>query len=255
MPPRIHRESLETEHTTDAVARRLAAANEHSYVGDFILGAIDGTVTTFAVVAGAAGAEFSANIAIVLGMANLVADGFSMAASNYIGTKSERQIVERVRAAEHAHIQEIPEGEREEIRQIFAAKGFDGDLLERIVDVITSDERRWVDTMVTEEHGLQLDMPSPLRAALSTFAAFVLLGFIPLVPYCIPLTTDASARFAVSALSTAVAFFLIGAAKGYIVHRSKFLSGLETLAIGGAAAGLAYLAGDLLHALAPAAGL
>lgn len=255
MPPRIHRESLETEHTTDAVAQRLAAANEHSYVGDFVLGAIDGTVTTFAVVAGAAGAEFSANVAIVLGMANLFADGFSMAASNYVGTKSERQVVERVRAAEHAHIQVIPEGEREEIRQIFAAKGFEGELLERIVDVITSDERRWVDTMVTEEHGLQLEMPSPLRAAISTFAAFVLLGFVPLVPYCFPLSADASAKFVFSSASTAIAFFLIGAAKGHVVHRSKFFSGLETLAIGGAAAGLAYLAGDLLRAFAPAVGL
>lgn len=254
MPPQPT-DALKAEHTARAVAERLTAANRHSYVGDFVLGAIDGVVTTFAVVAGVAGAEFSPTVAVVLGIANLLADGFSMAASNYVSTKSEREIVERVRRAEKEHIKAVPEGEREEIRQIFAAKGFEGELLENIVSVITSDERRWIDTMVTEEYGLQLEMPSPARAGLSTFSAFVLAGFLPLVPYVLPLDLDTTTRFAISAAITAAAFFGIGAAKGHVVHRSKLLSGLESLAIGGAAAILAYGAGVLLHAVVPNAGI
>lgn len=246
----IH-ETLAAEHTSPAIASRLAAASNHSHLRDFVLGAIDGVVTTFAVVAGVAGADYPASVAVVLGMANLAADGFSMAVGNYVGTKSERQALEEVRRAEHHHIRAIPDGEREEIRQIYAAKGFEGALLEQVVDVITADERRWVDTMVTEEFGLQLEMPSPARAALSTFFAFVFAGFVPILPYCLPLGMTSPTLFAVSSVATAITFFLIGAAKGHVVQRSKWLSGVETLLIGGAAAMLAYGVGVLLHAMVP----
>ena len=182
---------LHREHEPTAVACRLSAATRHSYLGDFVLGAVDGTVTTFAIVAGVVGAAQPNAVALVLGIANLLADGFSMAVGNYLSTKSERQIVDEVREREREHIEHVPEGEREEIRQIFASKGFEGDLLERIVDTITEDHGRWIDTMITEEHGLPLETPSPLRAGLVTFAAFVIAGFVPL---CAVLLVGAAGR-------------------------------------------------------------
>src|SRR5690242_13763923 len=142
---------LVKEHTPHAIAQRLASATEHSYLGDFVLGAVDGTVTTFAVVAGVAGAGLGSSVAIILGLANLFADGFSMAAGNYLSTKAEREVVERVRKSEEAHIERHPAGEREEIRQIFAAKGFEGQLLDQIVETITQDRERWINTMLKEE--------------------------------------------------------------------------------------------------------
>jgi VIT1/CCC1 family predicted Fe2+/Mn2+ transporter len=235
-----HDESLESQHTPKAIQTRLSEATQHSYLGDFVLGAVDGTVTTFAVVSGVAGANLKPEVAIILGLANLLADGFSMAVGNYLSTKADRQVVDRVRQMEEAHIEQIPEGEREEIRQIFKAKGFDGALLEEIVTVITHDRKQWVDTMVTEEFGLRLESPSPGKAALTTFAAFVLAGAIPLVPFFLPF----GSTFLLSSGATAGAFFLIGVAKGYVVHRSLLLSGLETLGIGSVAALLAYLVGS-----------
>ena len=88
---------------------------------------------------------------IVLGFANLLADGLSMAVSNYQGTKSQREQVEQARRKEEHHIEQIPEGEREEVRQIFARKGFEGGVLEKIVEVITQDRQLWIRTMLTEE--------------------------------------------------------------------------------------------------------
>lgn len=242
-------ESLEFDHTPQVVAARLQTATKHNYLSDFVLGAVDGTVTTFAVVAGVAGAALPNHVALILGGANLLADGFSMAVGNYLGTQADRQLMEKVRRIEERHIDEIPEGEREEIRQIFAAKGFEGEVLERIVDVITHDRKRWVDTMVTEEFGLRLQSPSPSRAALTTFIAFVLAGAVPLVPFCIPMNVAGPVRFLLSTAATAMTFFVIGFIKGRIVQRPGLRSGIETLAIGGVAAALAYVTGAALHSL------
>ena len=90
-------EQLEADHTPDAIKQRLEAGPSHSYLRDFIYGAIDGTVTTFAIVAAASGAGFTSGVAIVLGFANVCADGLSMAVSNYLSVKSDRQVVERTR--------------------------------------------------------------------------------------------------------------------------------------------------------------
>jgi VIT1/CCC1 family predicted Fe2+/Mn2+ transporter len=237
---------LWAEHAEHRISERLDSGRAHSYLRDAILGGIDGCVTTFAVEAGAVGAQFSPVVVVILGFANLLADGFSMAASNYMGAKSEKEQVEEARREEHRHIDEVPGGEREEVRQLFARKGFSGDTLDRIVDVITADRKLWVDTMVREELGLQLERPAPLRSGLATLIAFILVGFVPLIPFLFPLVA-AEHRFFASAAATAVAFFLVGTLKGRALGRGHIVSGLETLAIGGSAALLAYLVGAFLR--------
>src|SRR5262245_60870423 len=134
-------ELLQSQHTPEVVAARLQNGNQHDYLSAFVLGAVDGTVTTFAVAAGVAGASLPNYVALILGGANLLADGFSMAVGNYLGTQADRQLMEKVRRIEERHIDVVPDGEREEIRQIFANKGFQGDVLEHIVEVITEDRQ------------------------------------------------------------------------------------------------------------------
>jgi VIT1/CCC1 family predicted Fe2+/Mn2+ transporter len=187
---------------------------------------------------------------LILGLANLCADGFSMAVSNYQKAASELQRIAQARRIEAHHIEEVPEGEREEIRQLFAQKGFIGALLEDIVAVITQDRKRWVETMLTEELGLPLASPVPLRAALVTFAGFFLAGLLPLAPLILPLSMPAPTRFSISAWATGTTFLLIGVLKGHVLDRPRWRSGFETLLVGGGAAVLAYMVGVWLRDIA-----
>ena len=243
-------ELLTAMHTPEAIERRIASGKSHSYLGDFVLGAVDGTVTTFAIVAGAAGAGLSSGVAIVLGLANVAADGFSMAASNFLKARADRQVVDRFRSMEEMHIDRVPEAEREEIRQIFSAKGFDGSVLDSIVEVITDDRNRWVDTMLTEEWGLRLESPSPFRSGLTTFVAFVSAGLVPLLPLFLAAWLFSWQLFTASAVLTALTFFCIGLAQGRLAGRNALWTGVETLLIGGTAASLAFVVGAWLKGMA-----
>ena len=236
---------MEHEHTPEAIRARLAAGPEISYLRDWVYGGIDGSVTTFAVVTGVVGANLSPVVILILGIANLVADGFSMAASNFVGTRTEGQEMETLRIRERRHIAVDPDGEREEVRQIFAGKGFEGEELESVVNVITSDEDRWIEFMLTEEYGMPSQLRSASAAAFSTFLSFLICGLVPLLPFLLGFPSS----FTVSLAATLVTFFLIGSVKSRWLHMSWWHAGFETLLIGGTAAGLAYGAGVLIARL------
>ncbi len=236
---------LEHSHERAAIARRLDGSVKPNYIRDFVYGGIDGAITTFAVVAGVIGASLSSNIILILGLANLLADGFSMAASNYSGTKTVTDEYKRTREIEQRHIRLAAEGEREEVRQLMARKGLSGEALEEAVAAITSDEARWIEFMLQEEYGFALTEPNPMKAASVTFLAFIICGAIPLLPFVLGL----SSSFAISTSMTALVFFMIGAAKSFWSLAPWWRSGGETLLIGGVAASLAYVVGYFLHGL------
>jgi VIT1/CCC1 family predicted Fe2+/Mn2+ transporter len=236
---------MEHDHSPDAIRKRLESGPTHNYLRDWIYGGIDGAVTTLAVVTGVAGAQLSKWVIIALGFANLFADGFSMAASNYLGTKAEHDDWRRLEQIEHRHIELTPEGEREEVRQIFARKGFEGSDLEHIVDLVTSDRERWVQTMLTDEYGLPREVRSPWIAAISTFTAFLICGLVPLLPYLFG--TEHS--FGFSVIFTGIVFVTIGSIKSRWSTSSWWHSGLTTLMVGAVAASLAYVAGVIVKLL------
>lgn len=234
---------MEHSHAPEDIRERIRKGPETSYLRDWVYGGIDGAVTTFAIVAGVVGADLAPRVILILGAANIVADGFSMAASNYSGTKAELDNYRRQRRSEERQIAEGPEGERAEIREIFRAKGFEGDDLERAVDVITSDEEQWIEAMMTGEYGLPPIQHDPMKSAIRTFTAFLVCGLAPLLPFLFGLPHP----FVTAILSTAAVFFGIGSAKSLWSPQSWWRSGIETLAIGLGAAAIAWAIGHLLR--------
>ena len=233
---------MEHGHTITAIRDRLSKKGSPNYLGDFIYGGIDGTVTTFALVAGIQGAGLSHRIILILGIANILADGFSMAASNYSGTKAELDNLNRLREIENRHIDEIPEGERSEIREILNQKGIPSSKIEATVDAITTNRETWINFMLLEEYGVSTNSKNPLHAGLMTFVAFLVCGIVPLLPFLIGTANP----FVQASVATGFTFFLIGTFKSKWSLASWWWSGLETFIIGSIAGLLAYAVGYLI---------
>lgn len=235
--------SREHSHRPEDISVRLEQGQNSGHLKDMIYGAIDGTVTTFAIVAGVEGAGLSHNIVVILGIANILADGFSMAASNYSGTKAELDDRKRIIQIEEDHIDNHRRGELEELRQILQRRGLSGDVLAQATEEISQNRSNWIALMLTDEYGLPLDGPQPLRAALATFAAFLVAGSIPLLPFVLGVPS----AFQVSILVTLLTFFLIGTGKSHWSLAKWWWSGAETLAIGATAALIAFGVGALFR--------
>ncbi len=230
-------------HSDEEIAHRIGAPPGRGYLRDVVYGAIDGSVTTFAIVAGVAGAGLSPFVIVALGLANVLADGFSMAASNFSGTKAELDDMRRLRKVEERHIERYPDGERQEVREILAQKGLSGRVLDEATEEICSDRENWIQMMMEGEYGLAAVDPHPMRAAVATFIAFMIAGMVPLMPFILGVAN----AFTVSIWMTGAAFFAIGALKSRWSLAPWWRSGLETLAIGGVAAGLAYVVGTFFN--------
>lgn len=234
-------------HSPEEIAQRLNAGPRANYVKEWVYGGIDGVVTTFAIVAAVIGADLSAFIVLIMGLANLVGDGFSMAASAFSSAKAEKDNYKRLRKVELSHIEKFPEGEREETRQIFAAKGFEGEELEHMVDMISKDKDTWIEFMLAEEYGVSKPLGSPIKVGLHTFIAFMVCGSAPLIPFLLGLHHAPL----LALIFSGITFFIIGAGKSAWSVHSWMREGLITTIIGLIAAALAYGIGYALQGFIP----
>lgn len=230
-------------HSAREIAARIGAPPGRGVLRDAVYGSIDGAVTTFAIVAGVAGAGLSPFIIITLGVANVLADGFSMAAANYSGTRAEVDNIRRIRDIEERHIRDYPEGEKLEVREILSRKGLSGDVLTQATEVMIQDHEKWIALMMEGEYGLGGVDPVPTRSAITTFMSFLVAGVIPLFPFVLGIEN----AFFVSAVMTLATFFAIGALKSQWSLSPWWRSAIETLLIGGCAAAIAFLVGTLFR--------
>ncbi|HYF66969.1 MAG TPA: VIT1/CCC1 transporter family protein [Ohtaekwangia sp.] len=240
---------MENHHNEDLLHGSSAwLESVEKYLPEMVYGSIDGIVTTFAVVAGAAGANLTINIVLILGMANLFADGLSMSIGSYLAKKAEQDNYKKHQRVEEWEIENLPDVERREIEDIYRSKGFEGKELDMVVHRITSNKKVWLETMMKDELGLTLDVKSPLKAGFSTFLSFVVAGAVPLIAYILTFTGNISLDpFVISSMVTALTFILIGYLKTYVTQSPPFKSILETLFLGATAAVVAYLLGHYLE--------
>jgi len=234
------------------------APEEHSpassqYIGSMIYGGLDGIITTFAVVSGVVGAQLDAGIILILGAANLLGDGFSMATGAFLSSKSEQEYYDRERERETWEVEEFPEGEKLELYEIYRRQGYSEEDAAAMVEIKTRDKERWVDAMMLEELGMVKSDLNPLREALVTFGSFVVAGVIPLLFYLLDLFLDfglsTGTAFGISTALSGLALFGLGASKVFVTQRSPLRSGMEMLLVGGLAAAVAYGVGALLKGL------
>lgn len=222
-------------------------------VENFVYGAIDGAVTTFAIVTGVVGASLSPSIIIILGFANLLADGFSMAIGNYLAVKTQNEFIQRERKREEWEIDNRIDEEKQEIREIYSRKGFKDELLDEIVRIITSRRKVWIDTMMSEELGLVEGKHTPIVSAVNTFVGFNIIGIIPLIPFIFIYISGSNLSISnalmYSVAATASSFFLIGNIRGKVVQKPIIASGFNTVLIGGAAAAVSYCIGYVLSTI------
>lgn len=213
----------------------------HELLGDLVLGLNDGIVTTLVFTLGVAGAATENKTVVLAGLAEMLAGGVSMFLGGFLSGQSEKEAAEHQIAIERHEIEHEPEEERAELRQIYEEKGFEGAQLKRIVDHLTSDPERWLNSMIRDELLLRPgEFTDPWRIALALGLSFGLGAFIPIGPFLLPfLVHNGLARWASIAVSV-IALFCTGAARSRFSHRSWLRSGGQMVVIGliGTAAGL-----------------
>jgi vacuolar iron transporter family protein len=215
-----------------------------SALSDIILGGQDGLVNVLGVILGVAAATSDARIVLVAGLAATFAESVSMGAVAYTSTLADADYYEAERAREFRHITQVPHLEKNEIREIYARKGFEGELLNRIVETITANEDVWVTVMMSEEHQISpIDRQQAIKSALVVGFSAIVGSLIPLAPF-IFLPVGHSMWAAV--LVTALVLFGVGAYKARTMVGHPGKSGLEMAVIGTLSALVGYGVGALL---------
>jgi VIT1/CCC1 family predicted Fe2+/Mn2+ transporter len=241
-------------HESERIAH--AAREKHGgtgsqYLGEMVYGGLDGIITTFAVVSGVAGAQLDASILLILGLANLFADSFSMATGAFLSKRSEHEYYQRERQRETWEVENFPDGERAELFEIYLQQGYTEAEAQQMVAIKSRDKVRWVEAMMVEELGMLKDESNPLLNALATLASFIFAGAVPLLIYLVGLAVPIQSQtgFLISLGLSGVALFGLGAAKVLVTERNALRSGIEMLLVGGLAAGVAYGVGALLKGI------
>ncbi len=229
------------------------AKNLGGLLKETVFGFNDGVVSTFAVIAGLSGAATDHKTILLAALSTLLAGGFSMGLGTYLGSKSEKDLYETELAREKYEMKHMPEIERQEIIDIYSAKGFKGKLLDDVVNHIVSDHKLWLDTMMREELGFAEKPPNPGLNGVIMSVAFIVGSLIATTPYFFPAGTPISGgilngmstTFVYSLGAAICALLMIGGLKTYFTRKNVVISALETLAIGVLSAVATYATGLL----------
>lgn len=234
-----------------------ASKEDHSDNGDFvkslIFGGLDGIITTFAIVAAVAGSDMSTDVVILMGIANLMADGISMGLGDYLSEIAENNFVNKEREREMWETNNHLEGEKQEMIEIYMEKGLSAEDAKTIIDTMAKYKEFFVDHMMVMELGLMpVDAEDEAwKKGAVTFFSFLTFGSVPVLTYIIFRgvdfgDTDVDWVFIISIFSTLITIFMLGVCQGLITNQNIWVSGGRMLFNGGLAASVSYLLGFLL---------
>jgi len=247
---------------SDAEASRLAhssKANHHGteqhqgatgeYIQAVVFGGLDGIITTFAVVMAAAASKLTYANILILGFANLLADAIGMGVGDYLSSKAESDHAESEKARERWEIENMPEAEKQEMREIYMAKGLSLEEATEVVDILFQSKEAFLDVMMVEELGILVedDNSADWKGAIITFVSFLVLGGLPMLPYLVngdfSRVAGADKIFWSSIGVFAFTLYGLGAYKGHITGRPWWLSGFQMIINGSVTSGIAYAIG------------
>jgi len=235
-----------------------SATEDHSGAGDYVkslvFGGLDGIITTFAIVAAVAGSGLSPDVVILMGVANLLADGISMGLGDYLSEKAENRFVKHERDREMWETNNFLDGEIKEMIEIYMNKGLSEEDASLIINTMVKYKDFFVDHMIVMELGLMPveDEDDAWKKGLVTFFSFLLFGSVPVLIYIILRgveygDTNIDVTFLLAIGGTLLTIFVLGVAQGVVTNQNVWMSGLSMLLNGGLAATVSYLAGYLLE--------
>eukprot|EP01099_Mayorella_cantabrigiensis_P008765 TRINITY_DN846_c0_g1_i1.p1 TRINITY_DN846_c0_g1~~TRINITY_DN846_c0_g1_i1.p1 ORF type:complete len:286 (-),score=69.28 TRINITY_DN846_c0_g1_i1:222-1079(-) len=238
---------------------RSVASEKHQKGGEFvksmIFGGLDGIVTSFAVVASAAGARLQYAVVLIMGFSNLLADALAMGLGDFLSSKAELEYIKAEKAREAWEYDNYIEGEQREMVEIFESRGVDRNEAIQVIQILSKYKDLFIDLMLVSELGL---MPPPeedetMKDGMVTFCAFLVFGSVPLFSYLASLIwvdphdeAGVDLVFGIAIALTAVSLFLLGSLKAKFTGQHWWKSGMLMIINGGSAAGLAYLVGFML---------
>ena len=209
-------------------------------VRDVVIGMSDGLTVPFALAAGISGAVDNSRLVVVAGLAEIAAGSIAMGLGGYLAARSDAEHYESERQREEREIEEIPDEEAREVQKVFTDYGLSRDESAQVVESLTKKPKEWVDFMMRFELGLE--EPDPRRAlqsALTIAGSYIAGGFIPLSPYMVLHSSRVALVW--SAVVTLIALGVFGYIKGRFTGSRPRRSALQTVVIGGLAAGAAFL--------------
>lgn len=222
-----------------------------TYLKNWVYGGIDGIITTFAVVSGVVGANLSSSIILILGFANLIADGISMAVGDYLSEKSKKDYYLVEKKNEEKFLKSDPKGEKTLLEKLYLNKGFNKKDSRTIVNIFAKNKNNLIKEILNEELDLNYERNKPVRGGIVTFLSFLFFGFIPLLLFVIAslFKITITNSFLWASLLSGAALFVLGVLKSRLTGKSWLNSGIQVLIVGGLAALAAYFVGELLASI------
>jgi len=231
--------------------------SEGGFLKPIIFGGLDGILTSFAIVAGAAGGGLSPQVVMILGFSNIFADALSMGVGEFLSSKANNEWILSERTREEWEMQNYPEGEIQEMIDIYKQKGMEHEDAKLVIETMAKYKDFFVDLMMAQE--LQLQVPEEdhvqesiregvvMFLSFATFGAMPLLGYV-IIPACFPELGNES-LFTAACFVTGIVLFFLGSVKSKFANMNWFMSGLETLLLGGVCATVAFTIGFYVNGL------